>query len=76
MQLGNSMTPQASPGIVQPTLMLHSSFMPQMHRFREAARHLGEGDGALYRELFLQLIDPENRDAAGQWVSRATVSGP
>jgi DNA-binding MarR family transcriptional regulator len=45
---------------------------PQIIRFREAARQLGEGDGALYRELFLQLINPENRDAAEQWVDRAS----
>ncbi len=43
---------------------------PQMQRFRDAAQHLGEGDGGLYRELFLQLINPENRDAAGHWVAR------
>jgi DNA-binding MarR family transcriptional regulator len=42
---------------------------PQMQRFRDAAIHLGEGDGALYRELFLQLINPENRDAAENWVT-------
>jgi DNA-binding MarR family transcriptional regulator len=45
---------------------------PQMQRFREAARHLGEGDGGLYRELFLQLVNPENREAVEQWVARAT----
>jgi DNA-binding MarR family transcriptional regulator len=45
---------------------------PQIARFREATRQLGEGDGALYRELFLQLINPENRDAAEQWVDCAT----
>jgi DNA-binding MarR family transcriptional regulator len=44
---------------------------PQIARFREATRQLGEGDGALYRELFLQLINPENRAAAEQWVDRA-----
>ncbi len=43
---------------------------PQMERFREAARHLGDGDGALYRELFLQLINTENRDAAEHWAKR------
>jgi DNA-binding MarR family transcriptional regulator len=44
---------------------------PQMLRFRDAARHLGEADGSLYRELFLQLIDPENRDATQQWMQGA-----
>lgn len=43
---------------------------PQMQRFRDAARHLGENDGALYRELFLQLIDPANREQAEQWAAR------
>ncbi len=43
---------------------------PQMQRFREAARHLGEDDGGLYRELFLQLINVENRDAAELWMAR------
>jgi DNA-binding MarR family transcriptional regulator len=45
---------------------------PQMQRFRDAARNLGEGDGGLYRELFLQLVNPENREAVEQWVARAT----
>lgn len=44
---------------------------PQMQRFREAARHLGESDGALYRELFLQLIDPQNRESAELWMARS-----
>jgi DNA-binding MarR family transcriptional regulator len=43
---------------------------PQMQRFRDAAQHLGEGDGSLYREIFLQLINPENRDAALHWATR------
>ena len=45
---------------------------PQMQRFRDAALHLGEGDGALYRELFLQLVNAENRDTAESWVARAS----
>jgi DNA-binding MarR family transcriptional regulator len=47
---------------------------PQMQRFREAARHLGEGDGELYHELLLQLINPENREAAQHWVTKAVSS--
>jgi DNA-binding MarR family transcriptional regulator len=43
---------------------------PQKQRFQDAAKHLGENDGALYRELFLQLINPENREAAEQWMAR------
>jgi DNA-binding MarR family transcriptional regulator len=50
----------------------HKLITPQMVRFREAATSMGEGDGALYRELFLQLINAENRDAAIAWVARAT----
>jgi DNA-binding MarR family transcriptional regulator len=45
---------------------------PQIQRFREAARHLGEGDGELYHELLLQLISPENRDTVEDWVSKAS----
>ncbi len=45
---------------------------PQMQRFREAGRLVGEGDGTLYRELLLQLINPENREAAEHWVSRVS----
>jgi DNA-binding MarR family transcriptional regulator len=47
---------------------------PQMQRFRDAAQHLGEGDGSLYRELFLQLINAENRDAAQNWITRVTTA--
>jgi DNA-binding MarR family transcriptional regulator len=47
---------------------------PQMQRFRDAAHHLGEGEGDLYRELFLQLINAENRDAAQTWVTRAKAN--
>jgi len=36
-------------------------------------QHLGEGDGSLYRELLLQLINPENRSAAEDWVDRASL---
>jgi DNA-binding MarR family transcriptional regulator len=46
---------------------------PQMQRFRDAARNLGEGDGDLYHELLLQLINPENREAAEHWVERASM---
>jgi DNA-binding MarR family transcriptional regulator len=44
---------------------------PQMLRFKDAARNIGEGDGALFSELFLQLINQENRDAAVDWIARA-----
>ncbi len=44
---------------------------PQIKRFQDAVAHLGEADGSLYRELFLQLINPENREAAELWVTRA-----
>jgi DNA-binding MarR family transcriptional regulator len=53
------------------TVLWQKLIGPQMQRFREAARHLGESDGGLYRELFLQLINTENREAAEQWVARA-----
>jgi DNA-binding MarR family transcriptional regulator len=56
------------------TALWQKLITPQMQRFRDAAQHLGEGDGTLYRELLLQLINPENRDAAEHWVSRVTTS--
>ena len=58
------------------TALWQKLITPQMQRFRDAAHHLGEGDGALYRELFLQLINPENRDAAEHWVSKAGDAAP
>jgi DNA-binding MarR family transcriptional regulator len=56
------------------TILWQKLITPQMRRFRDAAQHLGEGDGSLYRELFLQLINPENRDVAQQWVTRTAAS--
>jgi DNA-binding MarR family transcriptional regulator len=56
------------------TALWQKLITPQMQRFRDAAQHLGEGDGSLYRELFLQLVNPENRDAAQHWVTRATTT--
>lgn len=44
---------------------------PQITRFRAAALQLGEDDALLYQELFLQLINPENREIAKQWIERA-----
>lgn len=49
--------------------------MPQIERFRDAVRRSGEGDGQLYRELLLQLINGENRDAVQQWIARAGERG-
>jgi DNA-binding MarR family transcriptional regulator len=49
---------------------------PQIARFREAVRHLGEKDGQLYRELLLQLINANNREAVQQWVERTTMVRP
>jgi DNA-binding MarR family transcriptional regulator len=48
---------------------------PQIERFREAVRQLGEADGQLYRELLLQIVNSENRDAAQQWIARADQRG-
>lgn len=52
------------------TLLWKKLIGPQMQRFRDAARHVGEDDSGLYRELLLQLINPENREAAEHWVAR------
>lgn len=49
---------------------------PQIRRFQIAVAHLGELDGNLYSELFLQLINPENREAAELWVQRADKAIP
>jgi DNA-binding MarR family transcriptional regulator len=56
------------------TVLWQKLITPQMQRFRDAAQHLGEGDGTFYRELLLQLINPENRNAAENWVSRISGS--
>jgi DNA-binding MarR family transcriptional regulator len=45
---------------------------PQIMRFREAAQHLGEADGGLYRELLLQLVNADNRGAVEDWIARAS----
>jgi DNA-binding MarR family transcriptional regulator len=44
---------------------------PQIGRFRDAVRQLGEKDGQLYRELLLHIVSSENRDAVQQWIARA-----
>jgi DNA-binding MarR family transcriptional regulator len=48
---------------------------PQMQRFRDAAKHVGEGNGELYHELLLQLINPENREGVENWVTKASHHG-
>ncbi len=48
---------------------------PQLARFQDAMKHMGEKDGALYQELLLQLISPENRRAAEDWINRARHHG-
>jgi DNA-binding MarR family transcriptional regulator len=44
---------------------------PQLARFHDAIKHMGEADQVLYREMLLQLISPENRQAAEDWIDRA-----
>jgi DNA-binding MarR family transcriptional regulator len=46
---------------------------PQLARFRDAIEHMGEADQALYREMLLQLISPENREAAESWIDKAKL---
>ena len=43
---------------------------PQIKRFQDATAQLGEQDGSLYRAMFLQLINPENRESAAAWIAR------
>ncbi len=45
---------------------------PQVVRFQSAARAMSETDGSLYRELFLELINVDNRDAVEAWIARAS----
>jgi DNA-binding MarR family transcriptional regulator len=47
---------------------------PQIARFQSAARNMAETDGSLYRELLLELINPENRETVEGWIARATSS--
>lgn len=42
---------------------------PQTRRFRRAVAEMNSGDGENYRELLLQLINPENREAAETWIA-------
>jgi DNA-binding MarR family transcriptional regulator len=49
---------------------------PQMKRFRRAMAELDEPHDGAYRALFLQLINPENRDAAEAWISRLRRKTP
>jgi DNA-binding MarR family transcriptional regulator len=48
---------------------------PQLARFRDAIKHMGEEDSALYHEMLMQLISPENREAAENWIDRAETHG-
>jgi DNA-binding MarR family transcriptional regulator len=53
------------------TALWQKLIMPQMQRIRDAAQNVAHGNAALYRELFLQLINPENRET----VARQAVFG-
>ena len=44
---------------------------PQLARFRDAIKHMGEADAELYRDMLMQLISPENRQAAEDWTDKA-----
>jgi DNA-binding MarR family transcriptional regulator len=48
---------------------------PQLARFREAIQHMGEDDQVLYHEMLMQLISPENREAAQDWIDKAERNG-
>ena len=49
---------------------------PQMRRFRRAMTELEQGNAQLYRALLLQMINPENREAAEAWIARARRKAP
>jgi DNA-binding MarR family transcriptional regulator len=48
---------------------------PQLARFRDAIQHMGEADQTLYHEMLMQLISPENRKAAEEWIDKAEKHG-
>jgi DNA-binding MarR family transcriptional regulator len=48
---------------------------PQLARFRDAIDHMGEDDQTLYHEMLMQLISPENRAAAQEWIDKAEKHG-
>ncbi len=41
---------------------------PQIARFKRAAREVDGGSGQNFRELLFHLINPENQNAAKQWI--------
>ena len=47
-----------------------------MRRFNRAVAGLEEGEASSYRNLLLQLINPENREVAEAWISRARRTSP
>ncbi|NMD08926.1 MAG: MarR family transcriptional regulator [Phyllobacteriaceae bacterium] len=49
---------------------------PQTKRFRRAVADLEQGDATTYRNMLLQLINPENREAAETWISRTRRTTP
>lgn len=49
---------------------------PQMRRFRRAISELEQGNAQHYRALMLQMINPENREAAEAWISPARRKAP
>ncbi len=49
---------------------------PQTKRFRCAIADLETGSAQNYRELLLNLINPENREAAEAWVARTWRKAP
>ena len=48
---------------------------PQTKRFQRAVSEIGRDDGRVYHDLLLQLINPENREAVGEWIARVNA-GP
>ena len=49
---------------------------PQTKRFRRAVADLEQGDATTYRNMLLQLNNPENREAAETWISRTRRTTP
>lgn len=51
----------------------HKLIAPQKKRFRRAVSEMQSGDENAFNNMLLHLINPNNRDAARQWIARASA---
>ena len=52
----------------------HDLITPQTKRFHRAVTDAVAGDGRTYRDLLLQLISPDNREAVEEWIARVNAA--